>query len=406
MNYCLHEHVENSVIANQFIYNYSNIERVADFNTFLRLETSQTKIYYFWEQSILQELKKFNSLMNLLSHEKINLLKQNNIKVVIDISTGEISISEYSKIVEFIQHANFELDNVYVIVNSRFEYDQFVKLAGHPVVIYSGRNEILFYENILTHKRPKRFLFLSRRWSLERMFNFLDLRKRGILDNSIYSFTFNPDPYQHAIAYTQSSVHDAFKAWVERNNCEYTREIFEYWVSEKDTIFVNEPYWIGNTNEVSQQSTAVSNAFNETYMSLCVETRWSDDPLHFQPSEKIYKCCYFRHPFVVYSTPKFLDAWNKSGYKSFSPWINEEYDNILHQVDRIRITNDLVEQLNQMNLAEFRKLMALCGETINHNQQLFTQKARYLTDKNMCSSGNSTMMDIFSEYPPNYWFVS
>jgi hypothetical protein len=43
-------------------------------------------------------------------------------------------------------------------------------------------------------------------------------------------------------------------------------------------------------------------------------------------SEKIYKCILNYHPILTLANPQTIEFFKKNGYKSFSPWINEDYD--------------------------------------------------------------------------------
>jgi len=69
--------------------------------------------------------------------------------------------------------------------------------------------------------------------------------------------------------------------------------------------------------------------FEDTFMSLVAETHCGHSSCNpqFFISEKIVKAIGNAHPFVVLSTQGFLEELKARGYKTFAPYINEEYDN-------------------------------------------------------------------------------
>jgi hypothetical protein len=257
------------------------------------------------------------------------------------------------------------------------------------------RNEIILADDFFSYKRSKRFLFLCRRWTPERFFIFLDLHKRKILDNCLYSFTFDLNPYtDHK---SDQNIEELFSdfVWHFKNdsNKDYVESIVEYWNTNKKEITENGPNWFGKHLRL-QHDSEVSSKFYDTYMSLCIETNLTHPSPYFQPSEKIYKSCFFRHPFLVYSTHDFLKGWNKSGYKSFENIFNESYDNEANVINRIRMINDEVEKLNGLTHFSFMNKMYECQKIVNHNQNLLTEKFEGPTKKNLILNNKPILEDI------------
>jgi len=69
--------------------------------------------------------------------------------------------------------------------------------------------------------------------------------------------------------------------------------------------------------------------FLDTFMSLVAETHsgYGGCNSEFFVSEKIIKAVGNAHPFIILSSHKFLEKFKELGYKTFDPYINEEYDN-------------------------------------------------------------------------------
>jgi hypothetical protein len=54
----------------------------------------------------------------------------------------------------------------------------------------------------------------------------------------------------------------------------------------------------------------------------------------FFPTEKVYKSLMLGHPFIVYGGPNYLSKLHKMGFKTFSDWIDESYDQALWPTER------------------------------------------------------------------------
>jgi hypothetical protein len=293
------------------------------------------------------------------------------------------------------------------LVNTPVEVDKISSIFEKdkkPSIIYTGRNEILFICDVLSQRKPKKFLFLSRRWTIDRFFTFLDLRRRNILDNSIYSFSLSSNPYGFAPEYVDEVMLDGtlishVESYGKTNP--YANDIVDYWFTTKHDILNEIPRSLGDIFK-DQYNSSIVDAFNSTYMSLCVETAtMMSDGMHFQPSEKIYKCCYHRHPFVVYTTPKFLSYWKDSNYKSFSSIINEDYDNKWNCIERTQFINDEIQKLNEMPFQHFHQLTTwACASELTHNQIEIVRKFGNLSAKNYPT--NTMVQDIFTKTPLDY----
>lgn len=397
-------HVHNNDYSNNLLVDFSEKQfKQVDESDFFVLDHTVKKIYYIWEvhfsQRFLDGELSIKEVLNL-DQEKIRLLSLNSAYIIFDISTGTIPTNIYNRFFEFIEETNLDCNHIFILVNTVYEYNVFNSLCRNkesPNIVYTGRNELLLVLDTLSIKKQKRFLFLSRRWTVERFFIFLDLGSRGLLDNSIYSFNLTQDPYKgHDFPnVTMENISAWLSEFVEKHNKNiYSNNIIDYWESNKNEIMSSLPVFLGN-NIYDQHSIEVANEFNNTYMSLCVETSINETEFRFQPSEKIYKCCYYRHPFLVYSTPKFLQKWNESGYKSFSPYFDETYDNYTNVIDRIKLINDQVEYLNKIPLKEFRTFLFNLNGILNHNQELITKKFESLTNKNF--SNKMSIDELFSK---------
>jgi len=76
--------------------------------------------------------------------------------------------------------------------------------------------------------------------------------------------------------------------------------------------------------------------YQMTNFSLIAETHF-DGNQEFHPTEKTYRAIANMHPFIIASTPLFLNHLRNKGYKTFSNLINENYD--IQQNHKFRLNN-------------------------------------------------------------------
>ena len=115
--------------------------------------------------------------------------------------------------------------------------------------------------------------------------------------------------------------------------------------------------------------------FNESYFSLITETKFLRDLPNTHDtqldcylfSEKTYKTIMAKHPFILMSIPGSLAVLQKAGYKTFHPYINENYDSIVDDEARIEAIIDEVERLSKFTDEEWLAWQADIRNIVEHN---------------------------------------
>ena len=109
-------------------------------------------------------------------------------------------------------------------------------------------------------------------------------------------------------------------------------------------------------------------AFRDTYFSLVTETVFSY-PYSFR-TEKIWKPIAIGHPFVVAANYGFYRDLHNLGFKTFSHVIDESFDTIDNNQDRIERIAQVVEDLCQQDLASFYRE---CYNVCKYNQEHYAE---------------------------------
>jgi hypothetical protein len=94
--------------------------------------------------------------------------------------------------------------------------------------------------------------------------------------------------------------------------------------------------------------------FNDSYFSLVHETIYYNNSFYSSGhiptlflTEKTYKVIAAKHPFIIAQRPSILNALRKEGYKTFHPFIDESYDLLEDDVERLHYIRNEVLRLSK-----------------------------------------------------------
>jgi hypothetical protein len=109
-------------------------------------------------------------------------------------------------------------------------------------------------------------------------------------------------------------------------------------------------------------------AYRDTYFSLVTETVFNY-PYSFR-TEKIWKPIAVGHPFIVAANAGFYRDLHRMGFKTFGHVIDESFDLIENNQDRLERIAQVVEDLCQQDLASF---LSECYNICKYNQELYAE---------------------------------
>ena len=78
--------------------------------------------------------------------------------------------------------------------------------------------------------------------------------------------------------------------------------------------------------------------------------------------------------FVIVSTPHILQALRYSGYKTFGDYIDESYDTIEDDAERLKAVASVAIKLAKMSHNDHIQLMHEIKPILEHNQNVFFNK--------------------------------
>ena len=259
----------------------------------------------------------------------------------------------------------------------RFEYDvqifRFLMDFDGPPFTEEGEPGIRLPEPVTLESKQydKKFLCFNRRWRGNRtvlvsLLHSLDLLKYGHVslgesdDNRDWHSAANRGKYFMACNPEAIALLDSIH--------EELLTSFPDLYLDSDDLVTNRAILDASTNYL----------YNETYFSVVTETFFfkkerPDDYGRFL-SEKTFKPVAMRHPFIIVSTPNFLEKFRELGYKSFSPWINEDYDKENNDATRMMMIVREIERLSNLSPSELEDFLVAMREICEQNYQLFKNK--------------------------------
>lgn len=224
----------------------------------------------------------------------------------------------------------------------------------------------------------KRFSAFSRNYGTNtrpwRLYLFTKLYLENVLDS--FNFTFNIiHPYPYTGSFPQVTTPTILEHIT--NFDIPISPMIKKWVSGM-------PYTADESELRNKFSNVIYQMLQESGIHVVVESHF--DPFwnffshrdHYSvedfspafPTEKLYKAIGCSKPFIMYSTPYFLKELKNLGYKTFSPFIDERYDEIDDDQERANAIVKEIARLNALPDDEFQQVLDQCKEICSHNLEV------------------------------------
>jgi hypothetical protein len=196
----------------------------------------------------------------------------------------------------------------------------------------------------------------------------------GVLDKGYVSFNTKGGSPDHIIEWVSDALgyNPLFKKMMEDN-------------ADKIAAIPNQIF-LDDIKPNSAMDPGDTSLYENTYFSLVTETSFPFNRFHYGHyesaltevgrilSEKIFKPIVMRHPFIVVSNPRTLELLHTLGYKTFSPYIDESYDLIDDDAERLMAIGKEVKRLCELNPQELAEFLEKCGEICDYNRKNMLSK--------------------------------
>lgn len=230
------------------------------------------------------------------------------------------------------------------------------------------------FENTKTIK-PYKFLFLAGSERLHRVWLLTNFIRHNILQNCHFSFFTD----KRIITEKMDSIPADLFTYEDQQLIHNTRYTFPAYINLKGTDW---------SLQHQLRSSDVDN-FNDTYISIIAETTYFQNEygieniyidnldyhynFHFL-TEKTYRAIALKHPFILASLPFSLAAIRDLGYKTFSPFVDESYDTITNDRERLEKILSIIKVMNDFSNSQWIDFYYNVQEIVEYNYNLMKSR--------------------------------
>lgn len=236
-------------------------------------------------------------------------------------------------------------------------HDMAKNIQSFPRVTSLGYTSDIMRESdlMIGNIRPKKFLCLNRTMRPHRYALAYFALKLNLLENSVFSFL-NKGNYT-----TDSILNDLTFFGISDNVI--SNKIMELIPYQLDTHHLSDNERCGFNSANSDKTW-----FSNTYIHITSETRFSNGSTPFV-SEKTFRPIANLQPFIMVGNYHSLRYLKELGFKTFTPFIDESYDDETDYRIRIRKIYSEIERLNNLSIQEIHDWYYSITEVLLHNQK-------------------------------------
>lgn len=199
------------------------------------------------------------------------------------------------------------------------------------------------------------------------------LYSKNLVNQSYYSFF--PDVSYGNIPNRLRIILDNIKDFLPSDAYQAIKQQIESHSGDFPLILNNSD--ASNTNSVIASD---SDYYSNSYLSLVTETFFYDittpvDETSVFFSEKTFKPIICKHPFILASRPHSLHFLREIGYKTFHPYIDETYDRIESDADRLLAIVAEIERLSKQTPEQWIQFLQNVSGIVEHNYRVLVNKS-------------------------------
>lgn len=236
-------------------------------------------------------------------------------------------------------HNSFGIDIPFE--NYKFDWH----LAAKSIETQKLKEENLLNENSIFNK-PNKFHFPIRRFReyriklLEQLF----LYDKKFIKNNAVSYDLNCENNKDSIFY----LDEKFQKYLLKN--------------KKQIVDVD------GVESIHGYRAEYKEPYENSYITIVAETIFKEKYNYI--SEKTWKPIAHQHPFIMVGRPGILKYLKEIGFKTFSPFIDESYDDEIDTEKRFKMIIDEIIRLDSLSKLQLDEMLKSLDEILKHNQNL------------------------------------
>jgi hypothetical protein len=223
----------------------------------------------------------------------------------------------------------------------------------------------------------KKFLNLNRRWRTHRPLLVLLMYHQKLLDNGFVSFGPADEEYYN----TWERIWGGLKCTTWQNRKVFNAVIESESIKDMPSLYLDTDELRTNRAELTDST---NRYYEDSYFSVVSETTFYSTDLTQNSrfvTEKTFKAIMMNHPFIIVSLPGSLEVLKDLGYKTFSPWINESYDQEKNDLERMLMIVDEIKRLSNLPADELEVFLIAAKEICSYNYNILKNKTKFIYEQ-------------------------
>lgn len=125
----------------------------------------------------------------------------------------------------------------------------------------------------------------------------------------------------------------------------------------------------GNTNP---ETNVLERFYNKVFCDIVTESRFAQPTGNF--SEKVYQPMFYKKPFILCAPPYTLKYLKEEGFKTFSDFWDESYDECENHQERLFKIFKVIDTINDKSMDELREMYSKMDDILEYNRNLLNKK--------------------------------
>ena len=349
-----------------FIVNFERISGVADFSFDEFLSNAPNQIT---PNTIIVFDCLAEGIVRYAVKQAINLMRRYNTQNAYYVSSSQ----PCQALFDTLRRSREDMTNLNLITVNHWEnfYQHYISIGG------AQGNDCYWYNWFA----PKHKLYHCFNGSnrAQRLFLIGQLHKRNLLNKGYVS-------YNHHPASKVENLSKVVLDYMDRSKNGYYRNKYGKLINDATTAFneagysrslyddnIDNPYTAQSISdrdtyiyEGSRFAVITETAFVSEYLDSDDIFDTISDPCVFL-TEKTFRPIALRIPFIIYGHPGSLQALRELGYKTFHPYIDETYDTITDDVERMYAVANEVERLSKLSPVKWEHWAQEVFKIVTHN---------------------------------------
>lgn len=136
---------------------------------------------------------------------------------------------------------------------------------------------------------------------------------------------------------------------------------------------------INDYTEGNYENTKVEEVYRDVFLDVVTESRFAQPTANY--SEKVYHPMWYKKPFILAAPPFTLKYLREQGFKTFSDFWDESYDEIKNHEDRLIAIMQLIDHIDSKSIDELRDMYLQMKDILEHNYQLLKTTLKPIVTK-------------------------